>query len=69
MIRTFFIACSLAAFSLTALPVIATQAGVEGWSAEAARYHHRKHYRKHAVRGKYQYQYVPTSSGRAGAWR
>ncbi|QLP96882.1 MAG: hypothetical protein HZY79_05020 [Rhodoblastus sp.] len=61
-----------AAFLLAATPVVAplfgADAGAQARPAHGYKKAHKRHHR-HAKRGKWQYQYVPTSSGRAGAWR
>ena len=61
-----------AAFLVAAMPIAAPVFGVEqGAQARPGnhRYHGRSMKNQRAKRGKWQYQYVPTSSGRAGAWR
>lgn len=67
-----------AAFLLAATPVVAPIFGADaaaqarpahGYKKAHKRHHYRHAKYRHAKRGKWQYQYVPTSSGRAGAWR
>lgn len=67
----FFKMSLAAAFLLTAAPMVAPQAGSEALAqpAHAKAYGKKKAKRHYGKRGKYQYQYVPTSSGRPGAWR
>lgn len=73
MLRRLFIASSLALFSLTALPVVGQQAGIANVTAEAALVRKVKKVKRvkkvRSHRNKRTYQYVPTSSGRPGAWR
>ena len=58
----------VAAFALAAFPIAAP---IVGGEAGAQARHYKKHHgkRHYAKRGKYQYQYVPNSNGRTGAWR
>ena len=64
-----FKASLAAAFLLAAMPVSAPVFGVDQGAQARPHYKKKAMKRHHAKRGKWQYQYVPTSSGRAGAWR
>ena len=67
-----FKAALAAAFLLAAAPVVGPIVGLD--QGAEARVHHKhgkkaKKKRVHAKHGKYQYQYIPNSSGRTGGWR
>jgi hypothetical protein len=63
------LSCMIAAFTLVGLPLLQSDFGATGIQAQAA--HAKKHVkvRRAKVKNKYNYVYVPTSSGRPGAWR
>lgn len=59
-----------AAFLVAATPIAAPIFGAEAGAQARPAYGYKKTHKRYAAkRGKWQYQYVPTSSGRAGAWR
>jgi hypothetical protein len=68
VLKTFKIALA-AAFAFAALPFAAPLFGGDGMAEARPYYKKHRAKRHHAKRGKYQYQYVPTASGRPGAWR
>jgi hypothetical protein len=69
MLRKLFLIASLTGFALVAVPVIGPQIGLSDTSAQAATVKKKGKMVKRLHNGKYQYVYVPTSSGRPGAWR
>lgn len=72
MLRKLLLVSSVAAFGLVAVPVIGSDAGLGGTSAQAADMAVKKKKSlkvKRKITNKWQYQYVPTSSGPPGAWR
>ena len=70
MLSKIFMVAAVAGFALASSPVVGPQIGLGEMSAQAAPAKKAKGKMvKRLHNGKYQYVYVPTSSGRAGAWR